>query len=209
MIRGIPLKGFYVFSTRGCPARCRFCVNKNIFGRTVRFREPVKVVDEIESLYRKYGIDGFYMYDDTFGVRKSDAYQFCDELVKRNLPLVWGCATRINLITEEFVEKIKSAGCLQVDFGVESGSQRLLDLLKKDITLEQIRKAIGLCKKHKLRVFSNFMINLPTETEEDVDNLIDFAEELKSDISIFNITFPFPGTDIQTYLKFPSTLNQH
>lgn len=209
LIRGIPMKGFYIFSTRGCPARCRFCVNKNIFGRTVRFRDPVKVADEVEFIYEKYGIDGFYMYDDTFGVRKSDVDQFCDELIRRKLPLVWGCATRINLITEDFVKKIKAAGCMQIDFGVESGSQRLLDLLQKDITLEQIRQAISICKKHKMRVFSNFMINLPTETEEDIDTLISFANELKSEISIFNITCPFPGTDIVSYQQTELTIEDY
>jgi radical SAM superfamily enzyme YgiQ (UPF0313 family) len=201
LIRGIPMRGFYVFSTRGCPYSCRFCVNKNIFGRSIRFRDPIEVADEVEYLYNKYKIDSFYMYDDTFGVKKSHAFMFCDELKKRKLPLVWGCATRINLIDEEFVRKLKDAGCLQIDFGVESGSQRLLDLLQKEITLDQIRYAVKLCKKHNIRVFSNFMINLPTETETDIDNLIEFADEIKSDISIFNITCPFPGTDIQTYMK--------
>lgn len=201
LIRGIPISGFYIFASRGCPFRCRFCVNKNIFGSHIRYRDPLQVVDEVAYLYETYNIDGFYIYDDTFGVKKKDAYRFCDELIRRKLPLVWGCATRVNLIDEPFIKKIKAAGCIQVDIGVESGSQRLLDLLRKDITLEQIRNVIRLCKKNKVRVFSNFMINLPTETAEDIDALLTFADELKSDISIFNITCPFPGTDIQIYQK--------
>lgn len=201
MVRGIPLRGFYIFSSRGCPYRCRFCVNKNIFGRTIRYRSPFRVADEIEYLYRKYRIDGFFLFDDTFAVKESHAIELCDQIAARKLPLVWGCETRVNLISEELVKRLKKAGCVQVDFGIESGSERLLKLLQKDITVEQIREAVRMCKKYKIRVFSNFMINLPTETEEDLNKTLSLADEINSDISIFNITCPFPGTDIQLYLK--------
>lgn len=209
LVRGIPLKGFYIFSSRGCPYRCRFCVNKNIFGRTVRFRDPVKVVDEIEYLHKKYKIDAFYLFDDTFAVNKSHAKLFCDEIIKRRLRLVWGCETRVNLLNEEILKKLKKSGCIQIDFGIESGSQRLLDFLQKDITVESVRHTVKLCKKHRMRIFANFMINLPTETEEDLGLTLKLAEELKSDISIFNVTCPFPGTDIQAYLKEKLTMEDY
>jgi len=209
LIRGIPIKGFYIFTSRGCPYRCRFCVNKNIFGRRIRYRNPSEVVDEIEYLYNRYRIDGFYLYDDTFGVKKSHAVEFCNELIKRRLPLIWGCETRVNLVNEDLLVKLKRAGCVQLDFGIETGSERLLKLLQKDITTDEVRRAIKLCKKYGIRVFSNFMVNLPTETLEDVDTTISFADEIKSDISIFNITCPFPGTDIQTYLKEPISVDDY
>lgn len=209
ILRGIPIRGFNIFSNRGCPFRCRFCVNKNIFGGSVRFRSPERVVDEIEYLHEKYNIDGFYLYEDTFGIRKNDVEIFCDEINKRRMRLVWGCTTRVNLVSDALLQKISQAGCMQIDFGVESGSQRLLDLLKKDITLDQVRKTVALCRKHRIRIFSNFMINLPTETEDDFEKLLSFSSELKSDVSIFNIACPFPGTDIQDYLHGPLTTEDY
>lgn len=209
LIRGVPLRGFYLFSSRGCPYRCRFCVNKNIFGRTIRYRSPSKVADEVEYLYKKYRIDAFYLFDDTFAVDRSHAIEFCNEVIKRKLPLVWGCETRVDLINEELVKSLKKASCIQVDLGIESGSERLLELLQKDITVGQVRNAVRLCRKHKIRVFSNFMINLPTETEEDIEKTLSLADEIKSDVSIFNVTCPFPGTDIQAYLKHELTIDDY
>ena len=209
LVRGIPLRGFYIFSTRGCPYSCRFCVSKNVFGRTIRFRNPSKVVDEIEYLYKEYDIDAFYLFDDTFGVKKSQAIDLCDAIARRGLPIVWGCETRVHLITEEFVKSLKRAGCIQVDFGIESGSERLLKLLQKGITVEQVRNAVRICRKHRVRVFSNFMINLPTETEDDVAKTLVLADEIKSDISIFNVTCPFPGTELHSYLKHKLTYDDY
>ena len=209
LVRGIPLRGFYFFSTRGCPYGCRFCVSKNVFGRTIRFREPSKVVDEIEYVYKKYNIDAFYLFDDTFGVKKSQAIDLCDAIAKRGLPIVWGCETRVNLINEEFVKCLKKAGCIQVDFGIESGSERLLKLLQKGIIVDQVRKAVKICRKYGVRVFSNFMINLPTETEEDVEDTLALADEIKSDISIFNVTCPFPGTELHSYLRHKLTTDDY
>lgn len=209
LVRGIPLRGFYFFSTRGCPYGCRFCVSKNVFGRTIRFREPSKVVDEIEYVYKKYNIDAFYLFDDTFGVKKSQAIDLCDAIAKRGLPIVWGCETRVNLINEEFVKSLKKAGCIQVDFGIESGSERLLKLLQKGIIVDQVRKAVKICRKYGVRVFSNFMINLPTETEEDVEDTLALADEIKSDISIFNVTCPFPGTELHSYLRHKLTTDDY
>ena len=209
LVRGIPLRGFYFFSTRGCPYGCRFCVSKNVFGRTIRYRSPLKVVDEIEYVYKKYNIDAFYLFDDTFGVRKSQAIDLCNAIAKRGLPVVWGCETRVHLINEEFVKSLKRAGCIQVDFGIESGSERLLKLLQKGITVDQVRKAVKICRKYGVRVFSNFMINLPTETEEDVEKTLALADEIKSDISIFNVTCPFPGTELHSYLKHKLTTDDY
>lgn len=209
LVRGIPLRGFYIFSTRGCPYSCRFCVSKNVFGRTIRYRNPSKVVDEIEYIYKRYNIDAFYLFDDTFGVKKSHAIDLCDAITRRRLPIVWGCETRVNLINEEFVKSLKRAGCVQVDFGIESGSERLLKLLQKGITLEQVRNAVKICRKYRVRVFSNFMINLPTETEEDVEKTLSLADEIKSDISIFNVTCPFPGTELHSYLKHKLTTDDY
>ena len=195
-IRGIPISGFFVFTSRGCPSRCKFCVNKNIFGRVIRFRDAVKVVDEIELLAKKYKIDGFFIYDDTFAVNKKHVEAICNGMKERKLDLIWGCQTRVNLVTEDIMRKMKQAGCVQVEFGVESGSPENLIRLRKDITVPQIKNAFRICKKLKFRTFANFMINTPDETEEDVQMTIDLARKLKADVNLFNITTPYPGTEI-------------
>lgn len=195
-IRGIPISGFFVFTSRGCPYRCKFCVNKNIFGRVIRYRQPKQVVDEIELLAREYKIDGFFIYDDTFAVDKKHVDAICDGIKERNLDLIWGCQTRVNLVTEDLMRKMKQAGCVQVEFGVESGSPENLLRLRKDITVPQIENAFRICKKLKFKTFANFMINTPDETEEDVQMTIDLARKLDADINLFNVTTPYPGSEI-------------
>lgn len=202
IIRGVPLSGFYVFTSRGCPYRCRYCVNKNMFGRSIRFRSAKNVVDEIEFLVRKYKLDGVYIYDDTFAVNINLTKAICDEIIKRKLNIIWACETRVNLINEPLLKMLKKAGCVQIDFGIESGSETQLKQLQKDITLEQIRKAFELCKKYKMRTLANFMINLPNETSEDIEYTRKLIKEIKPNITLINVTTPFPGSDLfEQYTK--------
>ena len=195
-VRGILLSAFFIFTSRGCPFRCKFCSNKSVFGRRVRHRSAKNVVDEIEYLVNNYRIDGFYIYDDTFTINKQHVLNICEELRSRKLDLIWGCETRTDLISEDLIKKMKQAGCIQIDFGVESGSQRILDILKKDTTVPQIRNAFNICRKFHIRRFANFMINTPGETEEDIQKTVNLARELNATLNIFNVTTPFPGTDL-------------
>lgn len=195
-VRGILLSAFFIFTSRGCPFRCKFCSNKSVFGRRLRHRSAKNVVDEIEYLVNNYRIDGFYIYDDTFTINKQHVLNICEELVSRKLNLIWGCETRTDLISEDLIKKMKQAGCIQIDFGVESGSQRILDILKKDMTVPQIKNAFNICQKFHIRQFANFMINTPGETEEDIQKTINLAKELNATLNIFNVTTPFPGTDL-------------
>ena len=196
IIRGVPISGFYIFTSRGCPYRCRYCVNKNLFGRTIRTRSAKNVVDEIEYLVKRYKLDGMYIYDDTFAADINHAKAICSEIKKRRLKIIWGCETRANLITEELVKTLEKANCVQIDFGVESGSEFQLKQLRKDITIKQIKKAFDLCKRYNIRTLANFMINLPNETEKDIEDSKDLIRRIKPNITIINVTTPFPGTDL-------------
>jgi radical SAM superfamily enzyme YgiQ (UPF0313 family) len=209
LIRGVPTRGFYIFTSRGCPYRCEFCVNKNIFGRSIRYRSPKKVVDEIEYLMKRYTIDSFFIYDDTFTAKKDHVLNICKEIKYRKLKVIWGCETRVNLLDENIVKAMKKSGCIQIDFGMESGSQRLLNVIKKDITIHQIKNAVRLCNKYNIRIFSNFMINLPTETKEEMNETIKLAQDLHSHITVFNITTPFPGTDLFDHSDYQLTINDY
>tara|TARA_B100001964_G_scaffold214613_1_gene252329 strand:+ start:1040 stop:2557 length:1518 start_codon:yes stop_codon:yes gene_type:complete len=196
IIRGIPISGFYLFTSRSCPFDCSFCANKYLFGRGQRFRKPELVVDEISLLIEKYKIDGLYFYDDTFTTNKNHVFEICNEIKKRGLNFLWGCETRANLLNEELLREMKSAGCLQIDFGVETASTKLLNKINKGVTVDAVRKAYNLCDKLGIRKLSNYLFNLPGESEADVKQTIALAKELNSDINVFNCMTLYPGTDM-------------
>ena len=196
VVRGVPLSGLSLFTSRGCCFRCRFCSNPALFGSRVRYRKPEHVADELEMLKERYKIDGFFFFDDTFTTNRKHVLGICDELIKRKLGMVWGCQTRANLIDRETLLKMKEAGCVQMEFGVESGSDRMLKHLNKGITKADVREAFRLCREVGMRRFANFMINLPGETEDDLQQSIALAQEIKAEVTIFNITTPYPGSEL-------------
>ena len=196
VIRGVPLSAFYAISSRGCPYRCTYCANKDLFGQTFRARSPANVIEELELLKNDYKIDGVYFYDDTFTIDGQRVIKLCREMREKKLGLVWACETRVNVIFDKIVKEMSQAGCMQIDFGIESGSQYMLDKLKKDITLRQIMDAFAICKKYGIRQFANIMINLPGETREDLEYTKELIRMMNANITIFNVTTPFPGTDL-------------
>ena len=182
-----------VYTSRGCPARCTFCNSSSIFHRSVRRRSFINVIEEIKYLIERYNIDGLYFHDETFTVKPEWVRNICREL--KPLGLRWGCQTRVNLVHDELLEVMKDAGCLQIDFGIESASDRVLKSIKKAQTPEQIRKAINLTKKHGIKSFASFMVGLPGETEEDLIENVNFLMKTKPDFTYFNLFTPFPGTE--------------
>ena len=197
-IRGVLVSSFYVFTSRGCPYRCSFCAASNEARgyKKMRFRDPEKAVDEIEVLIKKYNVDAVYFQDDTFTLKRSHAIAICNEIKRRKLRLIWGCETRVDHIDDELVKIMKGAGCVQIDFGIESGSQRMLDAIRKDVTVEQILKASSICRKYGLRHFANFMINMPGETLEDIEQSIKVAKKMKPNLLVWNVMSPYPGTHL-------------
>lgn len=200
-VRGVMLSSFYILYGRGCPSSCTFCVSKNLRkaagpGRFLRFRSPKNVADEIEYLTKKYKIDGFYIIDDAFTLQPTHAIEFCDELISRKLNLIWACETRVNRVNTELLKKMRKAGCIQVDFGVESGSPECLKRVKKGITVDQIKDAFAACKKVGIRTFANILINLPGETEDELKQTFDLLEQIKPTVTSFNTFTPYVGTDI-------------
>lgn len=190
-----------IMTSRGCPYRCAYCSGHINFGKSFRYFSARRVVDEIRGVVEKYNIDSIQFYDETFTVNRERVFELCDALIINKITLPWTCFTRVNLVDEELLTKMKQAGCYQIFFGTESGNQRLLDLIKKDITLDQSRKAIKLCKKIGIQSFCSFMLNLPTETEEESWQTINFAIELNPDYVQFPITTPFPGTELYDIAK--------
>lgn len=200
-IRGIFISSTLIHTTRGCPYNCTFCVSSNLRkktgpGKYARMRSAKNIADEIEFLMKNYKIDSFFPIDDDFLVDKKRIMQFCDELEKRKINLPWGCGARVTDVSEDLLKRMKRAGCVQLDFGVESGSDEMLKRVKKNITVEQTKKAFVLCRKYGIRTFSNVLFNLPEETEDDLDKTLKLLDEIKSTVTAFNIFVPYIGTEI-------------
>jgi len=207
LIRPLLLRGVHIFTTRGCSYSCTFCANR---ARVIRMRTVEKVLEEIGFLKNTYDIDGFYILDDTFCIEGQRVSDFTEKLQAMNLGLIWGAETRVNLINDRMLEGMRKSGCLQIDFGVESGSQIVLDRMKKGIKIEQIERAFALCHKNKIRTFANIMFNTPGETDRDVVETIKLLKRIKSSAYGINLTVPFPGTLIyEEYVKNRMTSDEY
>lgn len=188
-------------TSRGCPFSCAFCSNNVVFGRKYRFRSSESVVNEIELLINEYNAKGIYFREDLFTVNEKRVIALCDAIRKRGLDFDWECESRVNTINEEMLTVMKRAGCKQIWFGVESGSQKILDYLNKQITLSQIREAYRLCQRVGIKAGASFMIGVPGETIDDVQNTIALAEELKPEFAWFNIFTGYPTSPLYEHVK--------
>ena len=193
VVRYLYASGVNLMTAKGCPFSCTFCANKS---HKILYRPIKTVVDEIELLHKKYKIDSFYIQDDTFGIKKERVIAFLDELESRKLNLFWGMETRVNLVEEPLIKRLANAHCIQIDFGVESGSQESLDRMKKGIKVENTIKAFDLCRKYGIRSFANIMFNTPGETADDVNKTIELLARIRPSVLGLALTLPLPGTQI-------------
>ena len=213
-------------TSRGCVYGCIYC-NKSCFGRTFRAKSPERVVKEFIQI-KKLGLKEVHITDDGFTTDIERAKKICNLLIKNKVNILWSTITgiRVDRVDKELLKKMKEAGCYRVYFGIESGSQKILNRIKKGITLEQVRNAVKWAKEAGLEVAGYFMIGLPDETEETMQQTIDFAKSLNLDLAKISITIPLPATElfneldkekqIKTYdwemFKFytlPSTIYNH
>lgn len=186
----------FMETSRGCYARCVYC-NKNIHGYKLRQKSPARVVDEMEYLLR-LGFREIHIMDDVFTADMKRAYQICEEILKRGLKFPWypRGGIRVDRVNRELLKIMAKSGCYRVPFGIESGSQRVIEAIKKKITLSQAENAVKLSKEAGLEVECYFMVGLPTETEEDILRSLDFAKKLDPDYVKFAVTLPFPGSEM-------------
>ncbi|HOJ32338.1 MAG TPA: PssD/Cps14F family polysaccharide biosynthesis glycosyltransferase [Candidatus Hydrogenedentes bacterium] len=185
-----------ILTSRGCPHKCTFCY-KGVFGRDIRMREPEDVVAEWQHLVTRYGVQEVAVIDDVFTESAKRAKEICRRLVQAGLQRVpWATTNgiRVTNVTPELMSELKSAGCYRVYFGVESGVQRIVDALGKNISLEQVRYAVYCAKQAGLEVGLYFMLGNLGECEEDMEETIRFAIELDPDLVQFTIATPYPGT---------------
>jgi len=189
--------GTSMVTSRGCPFNCTYCVAKVVWTRRVRYRSPENVVDEMEECIDKYNLAEFNLHDELFTANPKRVIAICDEINKRKLDVAWVCMSRVDTIqSREMLEHMKKAGCGKIMFGFESGSQRILDLMKKGTKVEQAYKAVKLVKEVGIKTSGNFMFGNFGETKETMRKTIDVAKELNTDTIAFFQTSPYPGTEI-------------
>ncbi len=190
-----------IITSRGCPGVCTYCASRDIFPR-VKFRSAQNVVEEIEDLIKNYGAKEIHIWDDCFTLLKKRVFAIRDLLKEKNIKtnFAFPNGLRADYVNFEILKALKNMGTYSVSFGVESGSQKILDTVKKKLTLEQIRTAFRDAKKLNLETWGFFMIGLPCETEEDINRTVEFAKEIDADIVKFNILIPFPGTEAYNQL---------
>jgi radical SAM superfamily enzyme YgiQ (UPF0313 family) len=208
IIRGLLMRGAMILTTRGCPFKCSFCGCNLIFGKKLRKKSIEKIEQEIDFLKNNFGVEGIWIIDDTFTVNREHVAAVSRILKKYGL--VWGCQSRVNTIDEDMIRIMKENGCIQIDFGVESGSQRILDeIIQKGITIEQVKNAFQLAHKYAIRTLANFMIALPTETLEEFEQTRMLADQIKADVYIFSIATPLPGTRLYELVGVPITPDEY
>ncbi|MDP2729851.1 MAG: radical SAM protein [Dehalococcoidales bacterium] len=184
-----------IITSRGCPYQCSYC-SKPIFGKKFRAQSPERVVEELTYYQDKLGIKEFAFYDDVFTLDKKRAFAIAERMMQKGLSMHWTCETRVNLVDRELLCQLKRAGCYAIAYGIESGSQEILDTIDKNITLEQVEETINLNREVGLQTIGYFMIGSPGETPETIRQTIQFAKKLKLDFAQFAITTPFPGTKL-------------
>lgn len=191
---------------RGCSGNCTFCSSHQIYGRTVRKRKIDLLKEEIVFLTKNYYIKGFYFIDESLTMPKNWFYEFCMMLKEFNLP--WGCSARISLIDKKILVLMRNAGCIHIDFGVESGSDKILKLARKGHTKKRSIEVFKNCEELGVRAMGSFIIGNIGETIEDAMETVQILDDLKPSFSLFTYLTPFPGTEVFKFALENNRINQ-
>ena len=184
-----------IMTSRGCPYSCTYCY-KGIFGRKFRERSTKSIVAEIQECMKKYNYRSFYFIDDLFTLNPRRVGEICSEIMRKKLNIRWQCLARVKDLTYEMLINMKKAGCSQVNLGIESGNQGILNKIKKGTTIQQAKTAVRCCKKVGIKTKGYFMFGLPGDTRETMEDTLNLARELELNDMMFSIATPFPGTEL-------------
>ena len=187
--------------SRGCPYHCFFCLATPVSGARVRRRSTDNIMEEIKECVEKYNIRNFIFWSDIFNLDKEWVMDLCQKIIDSGLEITWSANTRADTADLEMAEMMYEAGCNLVSVGVESGSQYILDKIGKKITLDNIRDTVKIFKKARIKIYNYFVIGLPWDDEETIEDTIRFACELDSDYVSFYTATPLPGTRFYNYAR--------
>ncbi|MFA6567680.1 MAG: radical SAM protein [Victivallales bacterium] len=192
-----------IITSRGCPGNCTFCTAKFLHGKRFRCRSAENILDEIESLIKDYGVREIHIWDDNFITNRNRVFAFRDGIIKRNIKALFSFPNgiRADFINRDILKALKDFGTYSVAIGVESGNQNILDMIQKGIKLEQIENAFKLAREMKLETWGFFLLGLPGEDKNTMNDTIDFAIKLDPDIAKFHVLKPFPKSVVYEQLK--------
>ncbi len=198
LYRGSPARSSHqpshsMLTSRGCPGTCTFC-SKKTFGTKVRYFSAERILEEFLLLQNKYGARDVAVMDDNFVSNSEMVLSVCELMRQSDFNISWSVEARIDGVDRLILSQLKRAGCTWICYGIESGSQRILDLINKRTSKEQIRETIAITKEAGILIRGYFMLGLPTETLDEMEETLRFAIELDLDIASFSLFIPFPGT---------------
>lgn len=207
-IRWLPLSIANIRTSRGCPGACRFCAGHKIGGIGVRYHSIEHVIEQIDMVVRNFGVEAIHFEDDTMGSDIARLQALCRELRKRGFDkLKWDCCLRVDQVDAELLKEMKSSGCIQIEYGFESGSDATLKRLSKNTSVELNRRAVNLMRKAGIRIFADVMFGLPGETEEQFKATIKFLRWARPEIISATCLCPLPGSSI--YNELPEETKQN
>ncbi len=188
----------FVVSSRGCPDRCIFCSNRNTTGRSYRYHSPIKIVDDLELLYRQYAKKSVLFVDDNFLVSKERIYALIAEIKKRGLHkvMIFNFQARGDNVTDTLLQDLYASGFRSIFFGIETASEQIMKTIKKDETIEQCVKAVRMAKHIGFHVSATFIYGLPGEVHKDRCDALSLSKNLKLDMVRYNNATPYPGTEL-------------
>ncbi len=189
-----------IINTRGCPYACTWC-QKGIFGRSYRSRSAANAAEEMRLIKEQYGPDQIRVVDDITGVDRQWVFEWRDEVVKRDAAIPFECLSRVNLVDVPMLTALKEIGCRKIYFGAESGSQKVLNAMKKGTKIEQIYRAVEACRAVGIHIYFFMMVGYPGEEMEDLRQSVKMLVETQPDTFSTTIAYPLPGTEFYQQVR--------
>jgi radical SAM superfamily enzyme YgiQ (UPF0313 family) len=197
-------KSIGLVTSRGCFGKCTFCSRK-VFGNKFRGYSVHRLIEMLDRIKKDHGIDDFLFYDDLFVGNRRRLIEFCEAIIGRRF--TWSCCSRVDVLDLPTLNLMKRAGCWMIEYGIESGSQRILDSMKKGITLDTIRSTISLTRKSGIMSKGNFILGNLYETKKSLEETINFASSLPLDMMQHTFLAPLPGTECYEKAKNEGEFN--
>ena len=190
----------HVVSSRGCPGKYSFCGSPKLWGRKVHFHSPDYFVTQLENLHRQ-GVSFFYISDDTFTLRSKRVVEICRAIIRRGLEINWAAISRVDTVSETVLKWMRMAGCIQISYGIESGSAKIRRLLNKSVGIDQVRNAFAMTQRMGIMARAYFIYGCPGETDDTIRETLALIRDIQPLSAIFYILDVFPGTALYDDFK--------
>lgn len=204
-------KSASMVTSRGCPYGCIFCSSRNTMGSKYRYHSVEYIISQLEYLHKQMDVKGIIFWDDTLTLLPERLEKICEQIIKKNIKIQWYCLSRIDSITEDLLKLMKKAGMRIISFGIESGSERIQKLIRKELSLDRAKSIIRICEREGIRTQATFIFGFPFDTLDTINETVQFAKRLSPTLAIFFSLIPYPGSEVFDSLpldKRPMTIKE-